>query len=133
VEQLRQVIHLRGYGQRDPLNEYKTEGYNLFESMVNKLRETVTAQVMRVEIQLRDAAELTTLPGEDELPVMEAHHIDPITGEDELGSAAAAGTLLASRKQRAKKTPNAKEKVGRNDPCPCGSGKRYKHCHGAYA
>ena len=52
VEQLRQVIHLRGYGQRDPLNEYKTEGYNLFESMVNRLRENVTAQVMRVEVSL---------------------------------------------------------------------------------
>ena len=51
VEQLRQVIHLRGYGQRDPLNEYKTEGFNLFEAMISKLRETATAQVMRVEIQ----------------------------------------------------------------------------------
>jgi preprotein translocase subunit SecA len=134
VEQLRQVIHLRGYGQRDPLNEYKTEGYNLFESMVNKLRENVTAQVMRVEIQLRDASELTELPGEDELPVMEAHHIDPVTGEDELSPAAAAGALLAARKSGPDpKDPKTWGKVGRNDPCPCGSGKRYKHCHGAYA
>jgi len=134
VEQLRQVIHLRGYGQRDPLNEYKTEGYNLFESMVNKLRENVTAQVMRVEIQLRDASELTELPGEDELPVMEAHHIDPVTGEDELSPAAAAGALLAARKSGPDpKDPKTWGKVGRNDPCPCGSGKRYKHCHGAFA
>ncbi len=134
VEQLRQVIHLRGYGQRDPLNEYKTEGYNLFESMVNKLRENVTAQVMRVEIQLRDASEQTELPGEDELPVMEAHHIDPVTGEDELSPAAAAGALLAARKSGPDpKDPKTWGKVGRNDPCPCGSGKRYKHCHGAYA
>jgi preprotein translocase subunit SecA len=134
VEQLRQVIHLRGYGQRDPLNEYKTEGYNLFESMVNKLRENVTAQVMRVEIQLRDASELTELPGEDELPVMEAHHIDPVTGEDELSPAAAVGALLAARKSGPDpKDPKTWGKVGRNDPCPCGSGKRYKHCHGAYA
>ncbi len=134
VEQLRQVIHLRGYGQRDPLNEYKTEGYNLFESMVNKLRENVTAQVMRVEIQLRDASEQTELPGEDELPVMEAHHIDPVTGEDELSPAAAAGALLAARKSGPDpKDPKTWGKVGRNDPCPCGSGKRYKHCHGAFA
>ena len=143
VEQLRQVIHLRGYGQRDPLNEYKTEGYNLFESMVNRLRENVTSQVMRVEVQMRDPSELMELPDEDELPMMEAHHIDAITGEDDVGEG---GTLLARAAKPATARPGkaAKQevnpndpktwgKVGRNDPCPCGSGKRYKHCHGAYA
>jgi preprotein translocase subunit SecA len=138
VEQLRQVIHLRGYGQRDPLNEYKTEGYNLFESMVNRLRENVTAQVMRVEVQMRDASELTELPSEDELPEMEAHHIDATTGEDD---AAGGGLLLidmAKSQPSAAGLPGALNprdpkswgKVARNDPCPCGSGKRYKHCHG---
>ena len=133
VEQLRQVIHLRGYGQRDPLNEYKTEGYNLFEAMVNNLRENVTTQVMRVDIQMRDPSELQQLPDEDELPEMVAHHIDPITGEDELTQVAA---MLAQRQKKAgpdPKDPKSWGKVHRNDPCPCGSGKRYKHCHGAYA
>jgi preprotein translocase subunit SecA len=140
VEQLRQVIHLRGYGQRDPLNEYKTEGYNLFESMVNRLRENVTGQVMRVEVQMRDASELMELPDEDELPEMEAHHIDATTGEDDVNEG---GRLLidmeksarAAPERRAKPTVNPNDpttwgKVSRNDPCPCGSGKRYKHCHG---
>ena len=137
VEQLRQVIHLRGYGQRDPLNEYKTEGYNLFESMVNRLRENVTGQVMRVEVQMRDAAELMELPDEDELPEMAAHHIDATTGEDEV---AEPGRLLIDmanppRARPAKPAINPQDpatwgKVARNDPCPCGSGKRYKHCHG---
>ncbi|MCA3574748.1 MAG: preprotein translocase subunit SecA [Aestuariivirga sp.] len=148
VEQLRQVIHLRGYGQRDPLNEYKTEGYNLFESMVNRLRENVTAQVMRVEVQMRDASELMELPDEDELPMMEAHHIDALTGEDD--AVAEEGRLLIDMNQprrkpvppeaEAKATPaiDPKDpttwgKVARNNPCPCGSGKRYKHCHGKYA
>ena len=148
VEQLRQVIHLRGYGQRDPLNEYKTEGYNLFESMVNRLRENVTAQVMRVEVQMRDASELMELPDEDELPMMEAHHIDALTGEDDAG--AEEGRLLIDMNQpRRKPVPPEAEakaapaidpkdpttwgKVARNNPCPCGSGKRYKHCHGKYA
>ena len=143
VEQLRQVIHLRGYGQRDPLNEYKTEGYNLFESMVNRLRENVTSQVMRVEVQMRDPSELMELPDEDDLPMMEAHHIDATTGEDDVGEG---GTLLAGRRSRQRpgraKPPSRRSnpndpktwgKVARNDPCPCGSGKRYKHCHGAYA
>ena len=142
VEQLRQVIHLRGYGQRDPLNEYKTEGYNLFESMVNRLRETVTSQVMRVEVQMRDPSELMELPDEDELPLMQAHHIDATTGEDDVGEG---GTRLASAPRTAAAKPgkaaaqaiNPQDpktwgKVGRNDPCPCGSGKRYKHCHGQY-
>ncbi len=142
VEQLRQVIHLRGYGQRDPLNEYKTEGFNLFESMVNRLRENVTAQVMRVEVQMRDAADLTELPDEDDLPFMEAHHIDAITGEDD---ADGSGRLLIDMDKSVAKQvrqaapainpadPTTWGKVARNDPCPCGSGKRYKHCHGQYA
>jgi preprotein translocase subunit SecA len=128
VEQLRQVIHLRGYGQRDPLNEYKTEGYTLFESMVDRLRENVTGQLMRVEIQMRDAADLPGLPDEDELPPMEAHHIDATTGEDDVGEG---GT--AAKPGINPKNPATWGKVSRNDPCPCGSGKRYKHCHGAYA
>ena len=135
VEQLRQVIHLRGYGQRDPLNEYKTEGYSLFESMVDRLRENVTAQLMRVEIQMRSPDDLPDLPDEDELPLMEAHHIDATTGEDDVGEGA--GLALAQRPATKAavdpKNPATWGKVSRNDPCPCGSGKRYKHCHGAFA
>ncbi len=135
VEQLRQVIHLRGYGQRDPLNEYKTEGFTLFENMVNKLRESVTAQVMRVEIQMRDAPpDLADLPDEDELPFMEAHHIDAFTGEDDVGEG---GFVLIDNREddkadeRDPQNPETWGKVARNDSCPCGSGKKYKHCHGA--
>jgi preprotein translocase subunit SecA len=133
VEQLRQVIHLRGYGQRDPLNEYKTEGFNLFETMVNKLRENVTAQVMRVEIQMQAPPGLE-LPDEDELPLMAAHHLDATTGEDDVGE----GLLLLDSRNKAvaaldPRNPATWGKVSRNEPCPCGSGKKYKHCHGAYA
>ena len=140
VEQLRQVIHLRGYGQRDPLNEYKTEGYSLFETMVNKLRENVTAQVMRVEVRMGEPGEMDgfadedDLPGEDELPFMMAHHIDATTGEDDIGE----GMLLVDTRKEAQaamdpKNPATWGKISRNEPCPCGSGKKYKHCHGAYA
>jgi preprotein translocase subunit SecA len=123
---------LRGYGQRDPLNEYKTEGFNLFEAMISKLRETATAQVMRVEIQSQAPGEM--LPDEDDLPFMEAHHIDASSGEDDVGegfpifgqaTATAAATLDPKR-------PETWGKVARNEPCPCGSGKKYKHCHGAF-
>ena len=128
VEHLRQVIQLRAYGQRDPLNEYKTEGYSLFEAMIAKLRETATAQVMRVEIQTRPA-ENDMLPDESELPLMAAHHIDATTGEDDVGE----GMLLTAPAIAIDpKNPETWGKVARNDLCPCGSGKKFKHCHGAF-
>ncbi len=138
LDHLRNVIGLRGYGQRDPLNEYKAEAFNLFEAMSQNLREVVTSQLMRVEI--------IEQPPEDEeqnLPFMEAHHIDPATGEDEFAPAEFGfvpgnggrndGTATARAATRDPKNPATWGKVGRNEPCPCGSGKKYKHCHGKYA
>ena len=89
LDHLRQVIGLRGYGQRDPLNEYKAESFNLFEAMSTSLREAVTAQLMRVEIRAAPPEEPATLPS------MEAHKIDPSTGEDELALARAGAETLA--------------------------------------
>jgi preprotein translocase subunit SecA len=134
---LRQVIHLRGYGQRDPLNEYKSESFEMFSSMVDNLKERVTAQLMRVQVQARAPGEEDDdmLMDEDELPEMEAHHLDPFTGEDDVGeggvlsfdidrnAAIAAGIDPDNPEQWG-------ERIGRNDLCPCGSGKRFKHCHG---
>jgi preprotein translocase subunit SecA len=133
LEHLRQVIGLRGYGQRDPLNEYKSESFHLFEAMIQQLREAVTAQLMRVEI--------ITQPETDAappLPFMEAHKIDPTTGEDEMALAeagfGAVGAAVAERAaERQPNDPSSWGKVGRNEPCPCGSGKKFKHCHGRYA
>src|SRR5882757_7741214 len=85
LEHLRQVIGLRGYGQRDPLNEYKAESFNLFEAMIGRLREAVTAQLMRVEIVQQPPEE-----EQQNLPYMEAHKIDPTTGEDEFSTASLA-------------------------------------------
>src|SRR5437763_13603447 len=82
LEHLRQVIGLRGYGQRDPLNEYKAESFNLFETMIQRLREAVTAQLMRVEIMAQPPADDQT-----QLPYMEAHKVDPLTGEDQMALA----------------------------------------------
>jgi len=82
-------------------------------------------------VQMRDPSELTQLPDEDELPMMAAHHIDPITGEDELSQPNF--TLAQATPRIDPNNPKTWGKVSRNDPCPCGSGKRYKHCHGAFA
>src|SRR5579885_1105868 len=101
LDHLRQVIGLRGYGQRDPLNEYKAEAFALFEAMVTHLREAVTAQLMRVEIVQQPPEQEAS-----QLPYMEAHHLNPNTGEDELAMApgltatavsAAADTAVAER------------------------------------
>src|SRR3954463_2055142 len=130
LEHLRQVIGLRGYGQRDPLNEYKSESFNLFEAMIAKLREAVTAQLMRVEIVQQQPED------EQNLPYMEAHHIDPATGEDSFANASLAPAMAGNGNGTARAAdpndPTTWGKVGRNEMCPCGSGKKYKHCHGRF-
>ena len=129
LDHLRQVIGLRGYGQRDPLQEYKAEAFNLFEALISNMREAVTAQLMRVEI----------VPPEQqpELPPMEAHKLNPNTGEDEMAFANVAlappGATVVPAAQRDPNNPETWGKVGRNEDCPCGSGKKFKHCHGRYA
>jgi preprotein translocase subunit SecA len=132
LEHLRQVIGLRGYGQRDPLNEYKAEAFTLFETMISRLREAVTAQLMRVEIVQQ--------PPQDDaakLPYMEAHKVDPSTGEDEFGmperALVSAGAAAIAHESRNPKDPTTWGKVGRNETCPCGSGKKFKHCHGKFS
>jgi preprotein translocase subunit SecA len=128
LDHLRQVIGLRGYGQRDPLQEYKSEAFSLYEAMTAHLREAVTAQLMRVEI----------VPPEEQqppLPQMEAHKFDPNTGEDEMAFAnvSLAPAPNANAASRDPNNPSSWGKIGRNEDCPCGSGKKYKHCHGRYA
>src|SRR4249920_2153737 len=131
LEHLRQVIGLRGYGQRDPLNEYKAEAFSLFEAMVAHLREAVTAQLMRVEVVQSPPAEEAA-----QLPYMEAHKVDPTTGEDEMAPALApalVGNGNGAQAERKANDPSTWGKVGRNELCPCGSGKKFKHCHGKFA
>jgi preprotein translocase subunit SecA len=143
IEHLRQVVGLRGYGQRDPLNEYKSESFTLFEHMLARLREAVTGQLMHVELAHQD--EVPPLEGA-ELPPMQAHHIDPTTGEDEFALETASaggdgpGAAKSARARRAAPAaavnpadPSTWGKVQRNALCPCGSGKKYKHCHGAFS
>ncbi|MEO1746735.1 MAG: SEC-C metal-binding domain-containing protein, partial [Pseudomonadota bacterium] len=149
LDHLRSVIGFRGYAQRDPLQEYKGEAFELFQTMLTNLRSAVTSQLMRVEV-VKDAADA---PPPD-MPEMAAAHPAP-EGELELAGAdagagplgqgaaspspaglAAAGlsaTGFVAPEDRDPNDPNTWGKVGRNEMCPCGSGKKYKHCHGAFA
>ncbi len=146
LEHLRQVIGFRAYGQRDPVNEYKSESFHLFEGMLTRLREATVGQLMHIRLAPEDH-----VPSVDDLdlPEMEAHHIDPFTGQDELAMANAALAAEARGPVQVleKRTPTAVRKadagsnpddpatwgrVARNQICPCGSGKKYKHCHGRH-
>src|SRR5690625_3020601 len=105
MDQLRQGIHLRAYGQDDPLGEYQMEGFAMFEQMVQAINEEVARYIMKA--QVRENLERQAV----------AKNTTAVSGDQ-------------TKKQK-KKTPFVKgETVGRNDPCPCGSGKKYKHCHG---
>ena len=131
LDHLRSVVGFRGYGQRDPLNEYKGEAFELFQSMLGNLRQAVTSQLMRVEL-VRQAADAPP----PEAPPGEGHHIDGTTGEDDFGDDTMTLTRPVQQVEAAERDPadpSTWGKVGRNEACPCGSGKKYKHCHGTFA
>ncbi|MBO6758275.1 MAG: preprotein translocase subunit SecA [Roseibium sp.] len=125
LDHLRSVVGFRGYGQRDPLQEYKTESFTLFEAMLAQLRQVTTAQLLRVELVQEQPSPFAT---PEPLPEMHASHIDPLTGEDEM---ARADARIPASGARDPNRPSTWGKVGRNETCPCGSGKKFKHCHGA--
>src|SRR5690606_4512679 len=126
LDHLRSVIHLRGYAQRDPLNEFKTEAFSLFERMLLDLRTTITRMLLRLQIG----------QAEEQIPRPQAPartfeiHQNPDTGENEM-VARDAPSLAPDGFDR--HDPRTWGKVSRNAPCPCGSGKKYKYCHGQEA
>ncbi|HKX78222.1 MAG TPA: preprotein translocase subunit SecA [Novosphingobium sp.] len=140
LDALRQVVFLRAYAQKQPINEYKREAFTLFERMLETIREDVTRILSTSELQIGRSEE-TQLP---ELPDFLTAHIDPFTGEDNSadgdgshGREALFGTLAGSPFAEAgpggaaTHDPYADLGLSRNAACPCGSGKKYKHCHGA--
>ncbi len=127
LDHLRGVIGLRGYGQRDPLNEYKTEAFSLFETLLYELRHNVTRWLMTVEFRFQPPPEL---------PEFQEIHLNPGTGENEMANPAAQapeGMLQGDARSRlpVETLPPNWQTTGRNAPCPCGSGRKFKHCHGA--
>ncbi|KRA62135.1 preprotein translocase subunit SecA [Caulobacter sp. Root656] len=127
LDHLRNVIGLRGYGQRDPLNEYKTEAFSLFEKLLGDLRTNTTRWLMTVEIAYAEPEPLHTPEGL--IPV----HLDPLSGEN-VATAGALPEGLSPEQREALPVsvlPEGWEYTARNGACPCGSGKKFKHCHGA--
>ncbi|PZM09455.1 preprotein translocase subunit SecA [Rhizobium tubonense] len=124
LDHLRSVIGFRGYAQRDPLQEYKAEAFELFQALLNNLRQAVTAQLSRVE--------LVQQPQQPEPPPMHGHHLDASTGEDDFARITSVSDTAVAPENRDPDRPETWGRVGRNEACPCGSGKKYKHCHGAF-
>jgi len=137
LDALRQVIHLRAYAQKTPINEYKQEAFALFERMIDNIREDVTRTLAFAQFRV------TPPPALPELPAFLTSHIDPLTGEDNSRDfdAASLGLITTRIAPFATPQPTAGDlgtdpaewegRVSRNAPCPCGSGRKYKHCHGA--
>ncbi len=155
LDHLRSVVGLRGVGQRDPLNEFKTEAFALFQNLLEGLRRDVIRSLYHVEIRRPEAPKLDVeeakrllaelqKKGALDPSKLEEVHIDATTGENDAGhggpeapargygQAVAASSLRAQRAQREVREddPSTWGRVSRNAPCPCGSGKKFKHCHG---
>ncbi|MEO0411904.1 MAG: preprotein translocase subunit SecA [Pseudomonadota bacterium] len=116
LDSLRSVIGLRAYAQRNPLNEYKSEAFGMFEGLLVTTRQQVTKALARINMQMEEAPPLPEAP-----TGITIEHMDPVTGENEMEDAGPAPIQGG----------DAYGKVSRNAPCPCGSGKKYKHCHGS--
>jgi preprotein translocase subunit SecA len=135
LDALRQVIHLRSYAQKKPIDEYKQEAFLLFERLLVSIREEVTKVLMRAQVQLEPAPP-------PELPDFITQHLDPFSADDDTADidAAARGLMPGVTPllnipqpplpQRDEGGNVAEAPISRNAPCPCGSGKKYKHCHG---
>ncbi|HET9810828.1 MAG TPA: preprotein translocase subunit SecA [Sphingomicrobium sp.] len=134
LDALRQVIHLRSYAQKKPIDEYKQEAFLLFERLLVEIREEVTRVLMRANVQIEAAPP-------PPLPDFITQHIDPFSGEDDTADIdAATGAILSNLPPVMPFSPSgpapaetATAPISRNAPCPCGSGKKYKHCHGQLA
>jgi preprotein translocase subunit SecA len=129
LDHLRQGIHLRGYAQKNPKQEYKREAFELFGAMIEAVKLEVIKTLTAVEIRTQD-----DIKPDDQL------HVDNVTtvhpSSDGSGDTAVQydenGEVAVAEADAPKRAPTVRhgQKIGRNDPCPCGSGKKYKHCHG---
>jgi preprotein translocase subunit SecA len=131
MDYLREGVHLRAMAQKDPLVEYRGEGHIMFEELSRIIREEVVATLFHVEIQI-DEAEQALRPAE--APQALAYEHETSAGADAIAAAgglAAGATALAEPPVQRQVVKNEERDVGRNDPCWCGSGKKFKRCHGA--
>jgi len=117
---LREAVYLRTYAQKNPLNEYKLEGFQMFDELIQEIKTGIAKRVFRVKIEANPAERMTSR----RVSKVQAQH----SGMTAFGGSS--GPAPAQESRKPVQVQRATPKVGRNDPCPCGSGKKYKHCHG---
>ena len=137
LDSLREAVHLRGYGQHNPLTEYKIDGFNQFDAMIEKIRIEIAGRVFKVRIQINPAPQAPRQAMQGNAQHSEAQSMSQQAAAQGRGAAmarnaqAAAGRTMAGASTGQSVTVvRTGPKIGRNDPCPCGSGKKYKNCHG---
>jgi preprotein translocase subunit SecA len=130
LDYLRQGIHLRGYAQKQPKQEYKRESFQMFGQMLDSVRDEVTKNLMTVRVQSSDQLDIAAQTLEES-----GQNIQNVTytAPDESGDAQVTMSDPDNDQLNTKQPFAAGERVGRNDACPCGSGKKFKHCHGKLA
>jgi preprotein translocase subunit SecA len=121
LDHLRQGIHLRGYAQKNPKQEYKREAFELFSDMLDRIKEDVVKYVLTVQVgSPQDVQVVEEAPAVSNVRYQHADYDEALAAASSAAPAAVAPPPFT----------RVGQKVGRNDPCPCGSGKKYKHCHG---
>ena len=130
MDHLRQGIHLRGYAQRDPKQEYKREAFQMFSSMLENIKHETISMLSRVQVQSEEDVEAVDEQRRESAPhdVHYEHAEASAMSEEEAKALIEEGSQEAAVEQKPYIRPT--RKIGRNEPCPCGSGKKYKHCHG---
>lgn len=126
LDGLREAVHLRGYGQKNPLTEYKIDGFNRFDDMLDEIRDAVASLVFRVKIQVEGQNARREAPKQIVAEHKEAESMSSEANRQQ----ANASPMRTARNPQGGTLVRSMKKIGRNDPCPCGSGKKYKACHG---
>jgi preprotein translocase subunit SecA len=125
LDHLRQGIHLRGYAQKNPKQEYKRESFELFSDMLDRIKLDVVKIVLTVQVRTQEDVQAV-----EEAPAMTNVTYQHAEYADALGAAPSGDDVAVAAPPVSAPFVRGSEKIGRNDPCPCGSGKKYKHCHG---
>jgi preprotein translocase subunit SecA len=137
LDYLRQGIHLRGYAQKQPKQEYKREAFELFGAMLDSIKGEVTRHLMAVQIRTQEQVEEAERRAEEAARAVKnvqyQHASYPTSGAADVSEPADVAVAAGAAPVEAQPYTRSTQKVGRNDPCPCGSGKKYKQCHGKLA
>ncbi|MFU8822542.1 MAG: SEC-C metal-binding domain-containing protein, partial [Gammaproteobacteria bacterium] len=131
MDYLRQGIHLRGYAQKNPEQEYKREAFQMFSDMLDRVKHDVISIVSRVQIRTQEEVEeIERRRREAAAATLQLQHAQAQSVTESGGGEGPVARPQAAAAEPVETFVRSEKKVGRNEPCPCGSGKKYKHCHG---